>query len=453
MTTTIGSTKKLRTMDVEEEEETQEQLVDQTALSFAFASISTDDFKFNTQTATKILSEKVEEFLKISPDDIKLVLVDPMFQLQHSSLPKALKVAEKGTDLLSQGCSVVAVGCNKLFKLGGDRLNIALHKAFGTANELHDLIQQVYPREVPEIGKAYLVKVPEAHPLHQTKGLKFVVNILGPNMNPNRLDYLDGDYELGEKLLEKSYDAMFLSFSQLLKNKNSAASGLTQKLKVEVQEEATRSNTPDVKVMLSDIPPYDPFPVTSQPPALPGLSLRPFLSGNVKPPYRRLLWFNAFDNVVIYDGYPKAQYHLLVVPTKRQVNAVTELRPSDLEMVRTMHYIGKHIASKFQATFQLGYHALPSLTPLHLHVISTDLNSARLNTKKHWNSFAHRDLFIKADDVEEQISRGLTVSVKDSEELHQLENSTPKCYKCGLAPTGTLKEILSTLKVHKCQGN
>jgi len=35
----------------------------------------------------------------------------------------------------------------------------------------------------------------------------------------------------------------------------------------------------------------------------------------------------------------------------------------------------------------MGYHAMPSMQRLHLHVISTDFNSPYLKTKYHWNSF------------------------------------------------------------------
>ena len=37
---------------------------------------------------------------------------------------------------------------------------------------------------------------------------------------------------------------------------------------------------------------------------------------------------------------------------------------------------------------RLGYHAIPSLSLLHLHIVSSDLESPALKNKKHWNSFA-----------------------------------------------------------------
>ena len=37
---------------------------------------------------------------------------------------------------------------------------------------------------------------------------------------------------------------------------------------------------------------------------------------------------------------------------------------------------------------QVGYHAEPSLEPIHVHIISQDLDAPALKTKAHWNSFA-----------------------------------------------------------------
>lgn len=44
-------------------------------------------------------------------------------------------------------------------------------------------------------------------------------------------------------------------------------------------------------------------------------------------------------------------------------------------------------SSYFSSFLRLGYHAEPSMNRLHLHVISDDLCSDCLKTKKHYNSF------------------------------------------------------------------
>ena len=46
--------------------------------------------------------------------------------------------------------------------------------------------------------------------------------------------------------------------------------------------------------------------------------------------------------------------------------------------------------------FRYGFHAIPSMRQLHLHVISQDLDSAAMKNKKHWNSFS-TGFFVAAD--------------------------------------------------------
>lgn len=39
-------------------------------------------------------------------------------------------------------------------------------------------------------------------------------------------------------------------------------------------------------------------------------------------------------------------------------------------------------------TFRFGFHAVPSMAQLHLHVVSQDLRGSGMKHRKHWNSFA-----------------------------------------------------------------
>jgi len=64
---------------------------------------------------------------------------------------------------------------------------------------------------------------------------------------------------------------------------------------------------------------------------------------------------------------------------------------------------------------RLGYHAVPSLEPLHLHVVSQDFNSPCLKHKKHWNSFSG-PFFLDAAAVERALEE-----VKEEEEEEEEE--------------------------------
>ena len=53
---------------------------------------------------------------------------------------------------------------------------------------------------------------------------------------------------------------------------------------------------------------------------------------------------------------------------------------------------------------RLGFHAVPSLHLLHMHIVSADLDSLALKNKKHWNSFATH-FFITVQQLKDMIKR------------------------------------------------
>jgi aprataxin len=49
--------------------------------------------------------------------------------------------------------------------------------------------------------------------------------------------------------------------------------------------------------------------------------------------------------------------------------------------------VGGGVVCVWGAGVRVGGYSAPSMLPLHLHLISADLDSAALKTKDHWNSF------------------------------------------------------------------
>jgi aprataxin len=57
-------------------------------------------------------------------------------------------------------------------------------------------------------------------------------------------------------------------------------------------------------------------------------------------------------------------------------------------MLTKMGSIGRDLTKKHpESTFKMGFHSVPSMSQLHLHVISTDFCSPALKTKRHYLSF------------------------------------------------------------------
>uniref|UniRef100_G3REA2 Aprataxin n=1 Tax=Gorilla gorilla gorilla TaxID=9595 RepID=G3REA2_GORGO len=94
--------------------------------------------------------------------------------------------------------------------------------------------------------------------------------------------------------------------------------------------------------------------------------------------------------VVIKDKYPKARYHWLVLPWT-SISSLKAVTREHLELLKHMHTVGEKVIVDFAGSsklrFRLGYHAIPSMSHVHLHVISQDFDSPCLKNKKHWNSF------------------------------------------------------------------
>lgn len=99
--------------------------------------------------------------------------------------------------------------------------------------------------------------------------------------------------------------------------------------------------------------------------------------------------FSDDEVVVIKDKYPKAKFHYLVLP-KENISDLKKVDNNHVELLKHMDDVGRKVVEdeiKEGHMFKFGYHARASMQRLHLHVISNDMISSCLKTKKHWISF------------------------------------------------------------------
>ncbi|GJP46386.1 hypothetical protein CLOM_g5680 [Closterium sp. NIES-68] len=66
-------------------------------------------------------------------------------------------------------------------------------------------------------GSVLAAPLPPSSPLRAREGVRHVVHVVGPNMNPRRPNCLDGDYNEGERVLRSAYGALFREFRLLVK--------------------------------------------------------------------------------------------------------------------------------------------------------------------------------------------------------------------------------------------
>lgn len=97
--------------------------------------------------------------------------------------------------------------------------------------------------------------------------------------------------------------------------------------------------------------------------------------------------------VVIKDKYPKAKVHYLVLP-RDKINSIYTLNSTHISLLEEFGLLAEELKKDHKnAELIAGFHAVPSMHHLHMHVISKDMISPCLKSKVHWNSFT-TDYFI-----------------------------------------------------------
>ena len=153
----------------------------------------------------------------------------------------------------------------------------------------------------------------------------------------------------------------------------------------------------------------------------------------------------------VYLQYPKAKYHLLLMCRENvhhigdiyHVKTLNDLEPSHLHELKELHTLGRNIASNLSScdasiTLKLGYHAVPSFEPLHLHIISSDLDSVCITKKKHIMSFTS-PFFVDPESVELHLESGFAdsvmLSVRKDRAASILKDAPMTCKRCNRVAT------------------
>ncbi|XP_050991960.1 aprataxin isoform X1 [Labeo rohita] len=151
--------------------------------------------------------------------------------------------------------------------------------------------------------------------------------------------------------------------------------------------------------------------------------------------------------VVIKDKYPKARYHWLVLPWD-SISSLKALRSEHIELLKHMQRVGDQMVQQcpdaHKLSFRLGYHAIPSMSHVHLHVISQDFDSPCLKNKKHWNSFT-TDYFVESQDVIAMLEHDGKVTVKEG--TSELLKLPLRCHLCRKEQP-TIPKLKEHLKTH-----
>lgn len=168
------------------------------------------------------------------------------------------------------------------------------------------------------------------------------------------------------------------------------------------------------------------------------------------------------EMVCIYDAYPKASLHLLILPKQKfyLCDSIHEIKTQDKEKIKSIHDLAENIvnskciqskldeieaALSFRPRIKCGFHGIPSLDLLHLHIISDDLVSEKLKSKRHYNSFT-TDCFITIENLMKWLENGFNAKDKISiSDLEVQEKQDICCHKCRMKIKGmpSLKDHLT----------
>ncbi|KAI8055628.1 HIT-like domain-containing protein [Syncephalis plumigaleata] len=186
----------------------------------------------------------------------------------------------------------------------------------------------------------------------------------------------------------------------------------------------------------------------------------------------QVCWWDD-DIVVIKDKYPKAQHHWLIMPRREEIGRVTDLSKVHVPLLRQMMERGRITAqiaigadacnidsiddlgstsvidklnSDMSMCYRMGFHIVPSLRPLHLHVISQDFNSPALKTKRHYNTFT-TPFFLPAHNVIEVLESKGHVEPTPAEQVKEWLGKPLTCQSCHNT-FKNMPELCSHLQLH-----
>ncbi len=317
-------------------------------------------------------------------------------------------------------------------------------------DRLAEWTQKQVGLKVGRVGEAYPVKLRPC-PLSD-RGVRVVVQAVPPSFNPARSDYVGdvaGEKDPGLPLLLSTYTSAFTAFHSLVHPNT----------RTERKDTAPPPTLPqargDLPSSLTSIPlPSYAYPTTAWDGAPPGAtSLQMYTRWPRTPSLQRAVWCEDTTCVVIYDRYPKARVHLLVIPTStsHSLNTVSDLTSADLSLLGELKIRVEAITDHLSASlhlprttdFLVGFHSIPSLEPLHLHVLTSDLESPHLKLKKHWNSFT-TNFFLPLDDVTAQVKEKGQVTV-DKGVMNALLKAPLRCAR---PPCRAIIATMPALKQH-----
>ncbi|KAF8821667.1 hypothetical protein IE077_001750 [Cardiosporidium cionae] len=168
--------------------------------------------------------------------------------------------------------------------------------------------------------------------------------------------------------------------------------------------------------------------------------------------------------ITLYDGFPKATYHLLVFMVMKDqgqtIKGPKYLTEAHSTLLRKLQFYVRCIAKNLQihdgkdVVFRCGIHAIPSLEPLHFHLISQDFQARGLKSVKHWNSF-NTPFFVPLYRIIQLVEHDNTLISLDqafngTKMASKKKSETMLCSNMDFTENTFLPFLKNSLKCNKC---
>ncbi|CAG8439394.1 1787_t:CDS:10 [Ambispora gerdemannii] len=373
-----------------------------------FPSLSTGLGKVPIGEAVPVACNVIKEFLskhkfnEHNNDDIgsvELILYDPD--------PNVLKAYETQ---LSQDIKETRLRLvNELFT---DKMS------FISGLESRKILEAIGPVLASEIKKAY-----------SKPGI--IIYVVSPNVSSTQSNPVI--ISESKKLLSDAYRSMFDAFLCIIRGEKYTPKGQEEKSKTESKEKPKSAF--DVLMQGSRDSSSSTSKSSFGKKANKGFHWQNALLGYLENPEKypdNEVYFYDNEFVIIWDKFPKAKKHFLVMP-RRRINFIDELTSDDLQLIQTMKEKGEWVIERIKQEdpklrFRMGFHTVPSMKQLHMHVISQDFISPTLKNKKHWNSFT-TEFFKDPDEISKTLQENGKIHF-DKDFYEELLKAPMKCHLC-----------------------
>ncbi|CAG8465776.1 12146_t:CDS:2 [Acaulospora colombiana] len=308
-----------------------------------FPSLSTTHGKIPVDDAVRIACEVIKEFLSTRKGDqsFELVLVE-----QDSDVVKAFELQWKK-------CEENEVDGESRFQIRNGNLNrskseIGIEYATILSKQLFDEIgpklleeiKRLYPK-TGVVGESYPVPLPSDTYQRGIEGVEQIIYVVSPNMNPSRTDPLSLDE--AKNFLFDSYRSMLNAFWSLKngvqpisKAKGPEKQSIFETMMASARNLHTKSTGPASKSTAKRSS-------SSHSGHWSNVLLR--YCDHPETLSAEELYYYDDEYVIIWDQYPKAKKHLLIMPRKR-IDSIGELRREDLGLVRGLKEKGRWVIER-----------------------------------------------------------------------------------------------------------